>query len=243
MKEALLILGHKRVHHAYELYNHPKQCDLWLAAWDAKTKGLSRTLDRRHWEKILAGYTAVTDMPAVCFAEELIDAFPEARVILVQRDEQKWTQSFKTGVIDTFFDNSSITALISFLDGKLMRPIHQMWSRLLASDDGFLKGTTRNQVSDNAINVYRDHNALVTAKTAPENLLLFDLNDGWEPLCAFLGAEVPDVPFPNVNEGDAVKDVVAAFMKRSMLRVMRNLTIVSVGFAAAYYAWAWPSRS
>ena len=238
MKKALLILGQKRVHHAYELYNHPEQCDLWLAAWDAKTKGLGRTLDRRYWEKMLAGYTAVTDMPAVCFAEELIDAFPEAKVILVQRDEQKWARSFKTGVIDTFFDNSIITGSISILDRKLMRPIHCLWSRLLASDDGFLKGTTRSQVSYNAINIYRDHNALVKAKTAPENLLLFDLNDGWEPLCSFLGADVPDVPFPNVNEGDAVKDLVATFMKRSMIRVARNLAFISLGIAGVCYAWA-----
>jgi hypothetical protein len=238
MKEALRILGHEQVHHAYELYSHPEQCRQWLAAWDAKAKGLGETLDRHYWDKILAGYTAVTDMPAVCFAKELIDAYPEAKVVLVQRDEKAWLRSFKTAVIDTYFDNSLITASISLFDRELMRPLHFLWSRLLASKDGFLEGTTKEQVEENALKIYRKHNALVISHTPTKNLLLFNLKDGWEPLCAFLGTEIPKVPFPNVNEGDAVKDIVAAFTKKSMIRAARNLAIVCVSCATAYYLWA-----
>lgn len=235
MKEALRILGHDRVHHAYELYNHPDQCRQWLAAWDAKANGLGETLDRHYWDNFLAGYTAVTDMPAVCFAKELIDAYPEAKVVLVQREEEAWLRSFKTAVIDTYFDNSLITASISLFDRKLMRPLHFLWSRLLATEDGFLEGTTKDQVEGNALEIYRKHNSLIIAHTPPDNLLRFDLKDGWEPLCAFLGKEIPNVPFPNVNEGDAVKDIVAAFTQKSIVRAVRNLVIIGASCAAAYY--------
>ncbi|KAJ5369635.1 hypothetical protein N7509_014247 [Penicillium cosmopolitanum] len=238
MKEALRILGHDRVHHAYELYSHPDQCRQWLAAWDAKAKGLGETLDRNYWNNILAGYTAVTDMPAVCFAKELIDAYPEAKVVLIQREEEAWLRSFKSAVIDTYFDNSLITASISLFDRELMRPLHFLWSRLLAARDGFFEGTTKSQVEQNALEVYRKHNALIIAHTPPENLLLFNLEDGWKPLCAFLGMEIPQVPFPNVNEGDAVKDVVAAFTQKSMIRAVRNLFIIGVSCAAAFYLCA-----
>ena len=34
----------------------------------------------------------------------------------------------------------------------------------------------------------------------PSNLLVFNVKQGWEPLCTFLGKEVPAEPFPNVNE-------------------------------------------
>lgn len=34
----------------------------------------------------------------------------------------------------------------------------------------------------------------------PERRLEYNIGDGWEPLCAFLGKEVPNVPFPRLNE-------------------------------------------
>ena len=33
-----------------------------------------------------------------------------------------------------------------------------------------------------------------------DRLLVFDVKQGWEPLCAFLGVLVPDTPFPHVND-------------------------------------------
>ncbi|KAJ5689678.1 hypothetical protein N7462_004070 [Penicillium macrosclerotiorum] len=236
MKEALRILGHERVHHAYELYKHPEQGRIWLDAWDTKAKGLGQTLDRHYWNKFLDGYTAVTDMPAVCFSKELIDAYPEAKVVLVQREEEAWLRSFRTAVIDTFFENAFISALVSTFDRKLMRPVYLLWKRLLASDDGFLESATKEQAEKKSLDVYRRHNALVEANTSPQNLLHFDLKDGWEPLCTFLGKEVPQVPFPNINEGDAVKDILAAFTRKSILRASRNIiAVVCISYAAAYY--------
>ncbi|QIX01340.1 hypothetical protein AMS68_006857 [Peltaster fructicola] len=225
MKEALHILGHQRVHHAYELYTHPEQCVKWLAAWDAKAKCDKTALQRHTWDELLEGYTAVTDMPAVCFAQELIEAYPQAKVILVERDEQAWYQSFDTGVIQTYFDNAPVTGIISMLDHKLMRPIHELWTRLFAHSDGYFHSTTKSEMQKNALQVYRDHNALVRLVTPPERLLCFKLKDGWQPLCEFLQVDKPEVPFPSVNEGDAVKEVVAAFVNKSMKRAVLNLGI------------------
>lgn len=47
--------------------------------------------------------------------------------------------------------------------------------------------------------VFEAHNANVRATIAPDRLLVFDVADGWEPLCAFLGVAVPDVAFPFTN--------------------------------------------
>jgi hypothetical protein len=40
------------------------------------------------------------------------------------------------------------------------------------------------------------------AALPPERLLVFDVTEGWEPLCAFLGVPVPDAPFPHVNSAE-----------------------------------------
>lgn len=51
-----------------------------------------------------------------------------------------------------------------------------------------------------AAQTYAEHNARVRKICPPDRLLEFKLGSGWEPLCEFLGADVPDVPYPNVND-------------------------------------------
>jgi hypothetical protein len=43
------------------------------------------------------------------------------------------------------------------------------------------------------------HNDEVCRSIAPERLLVYDVRDGWGPLCGFLGVDVPSTPFPRTN--------------------------------------------
>jgi hypothetical protein len=47
---------------------------------------------------------------------------------------------------------------------------------------------------------------------APERLLVFEVTEGWEPLCEFLELLAPDGPFPHVNDTEAVKRLISAIM-------------------------------
>ena len=53
---------------------------------------------------------------------------------------------------------------------------------------------------DYAMEVFERHNEAVRRRVPPERLLVFDVREGWAPLCAFLGVEAPDDPFPCLNE-------------------------------------------
>lgn len=55
---------------------------------------------------------------------------------------------------------------------------------------------------DHAIATYHAREAEVRATIAPGRLLVFDVAEGWEPLCAFLQVPVPDRPFPRTNNRD-----------------------------------------
>ena len=48
--------------------------------------------------------------------------------------------------------------------------------------------------------VFEHHNEAVRRRAPPERLLVFDVREGWATLCDFLGVEVPDEPFPRLNE-------------------------------------------
>lgn len=47
---------------------------------------------------------------------------------------------------------------------------------------------------------YNRHIEEVKAAVPAERLLIFTADQGWKPLCDFLGVAVPNTPFPNVND-------------------------------------------
>ena len=52
---------------------------------------------------------------------------------------------------------------------------------------------------DHAVAIYEAHNAAVRAAIPPGRLLVYEVAEGWAPLCAYLGVPVPDQPFPLTN--------------------------------------------
>ena len=47
---------------------------------------------------------------------------------------------------------------------------------------------------------YLKHNLYVQYIVPKENLLIWQVSDGWEPLCNFLGKKVPEGMIPHDNE-------------------------------------------
>ena len=64
-----------------------------------------------------------------------------------------------------------------------------------------------------AIARYNQHVEEVKAAVSPERLLIFKVDQGWKPLCDFLGLPVPDGPFPNVNDRNEIKKIIADMTK------------------------------
>lgn len=63
------------------------------------------------------------------------------------------------------------------------------------------------------------------------------MEDGWEPLCRFLGKEVPDEPFPHANAtGSPYKGREDAVMKQWLRRAVRNMVLVAGGVGVAVAA-------
>ena len=80
--------------------------------------------------------------------------------------------------------------------------------------------------------------------TNKENLLLFDVNDGWEPLCKFLHVDIPkDIPFPHENKGPTMTqkmikkfaNVIEAQLKNDyFVTLLTIVTILVCIFIAVY---------
>lgn len=147
------------------------------------------------WAKLFAEYEATVDAPAAFFHRDVMAVFPGAKVLLNVRDPEKWFESFMTlaGVMAELAPHRSSNPRLD---------------RWLSMTDALMRHTFGDAVDaggspdrEAVIRVFEEHNRLVQAEVPAERLLVFRVQDGWAPLCAFLGRDVPTEPFPHLNEG------------------------------------------
>lgn len=205
MAVAYNILG-LRPHHALDMTNEPEQWKLFEAAadgtWpDPKTGKLKRPpFTRAEWDQIYGKYGAITEMGSA-FAEQLIAAYPEAKVVICRRDFDKWWPSFRSGIV-LHLNSAKLRiaiGLASFLMGR--RGGHAMVKMV----QGLFGSYTVEEFDINAKAVYDDYFKRINELVPPERKLVYQLGEGWEPLCEFLDKPVPSVEFPRINEAEALK--------------------------------------
>lgn len=179
LKLALEKLGFDKCYHMYELLQHPDHVGLWHQA----TRG-----EPVDWHGLFQGYRATVDWPSCNFWEAQLEQFPDARVVLSERDPERWYDS----VMNTIYP------------GSLQRresedPADRAWADM--AFELIWDGTFHGRIEDreHAIDVYLAHNEYVKSHAPADRLLVFEASQGWEPLCAFLGTPVPDEPYPRVN--------------------------------------------
>lgn len=200
VQTALSQLGYK-CWHSTTCFGDTAQCRRWVVAQDAKFLQKGTPFTKADWDGIFHGYTAISaDPPATGFREELISAYPDAKVILVERDEDAWFKSFEATVMTHLFRWDLIAA--SFMDPELIGPVRDMqchWPR------SWWHANSKAEMATKARYMFREHNRIVRELVPANRLLIYRFEDGWGPLCAFLGKEVPDVPFPVKHDRSQVK--------------------------------------
>jgi len=181
-KLALEELGFGPCHHMVEVMERPEQPAHWAAI------AAGRPVD---WPEVFAGFKSQVDWPGAAVWPQTMHAFPDARVIHTERPEEDWWHSFST-TISKFFVNAPAM--------DLPPHIHAIFGTM---SGWFLKDTFADHTDrDCAIAAYRANNRAVRETVPADRLLVFHVADGWGPLCDFLGAAVPDTPFPRSNPRD-----------------------------------------
>ena len=145
-----------------------------------------RCLIRRFFDGLLGHIGATTDAPCNLFGKELVDFYPESKVVLVERDIDSWYKSWMS------FCNDAYNPVIWFL-GRLnpgfLGQMTQIGGAGTIITSGYAKDI--NEVRVRSKDWYRHHYRDVKDFTPPDRLLEFKLSDGWKPLCEFLGKPVP----------------------------------------------------
>lgn len=191
---------------------------------------------RADWDQLWGAYDAVTDL-ACPFALELIKAYPEAKVVVVQRSFDTWWPSFRTQVRDAAM-KEPVASIQGFISSTFLgiRPVQAMAKTVL----GMCGARTRLEIDEvRARQVYDEYFRQVRELVPPERRLEYKMGSGWGPLCEFLGVEVPDVPFPRANERSANSKEMGS---RHLLILKNSAKTVGpwvIGLAAVSVAWWW----
>lgn len=156
------------------------------------------------WKALFEGYTSAVDGPCAVYYPQLMETFPDAKLMLTVRDPESWYRS----TYDTLYQFALRGARNPAPPGSRPARMGRLTNTLVW--DGLFQG--RFSDKEFAQDVYRRHNEEAVRRIGADNLLVWDVKQGWEPLCAHLGVEPPEgEEFPHVNDTE------------SMLRVIRGV--------------------
>lgn len=186
-KLALEQLG-LRCHHMVEVFMNPQSVPLWIDAGNGKPD----------WDAIFDGYEAMVDHPGCAYFEELMAFYPDAKVLHTVRDPDKW------------FDSTQATIFNPDRPLPAEGPMREFFDHLRRFYGG--------DMNDRAFmtDFFRRQTERVVATVPKERLLVFEVAQGWGPLCAFLGLPVPETPYPRENSTEQFQARSAAMAGRGM---------------------------
>lgn len=246
LAKALEILGIENVHHGVKMHlERPREMIGWgQAAWSnypyLKNRRLANPFTappsyvnpadtlmpwtRSDWDRLIGQFRVSTDFGAF-FTEQLLAAYPEARVIHVQRPVDKWVVSFRDSLLDNLCFGVRGFILCT------LGPLAGLPTGIISKDllQGFLSAKSRDESIKRLPVVHREHSEMVRRTVPAGQILEYKLSDGWEPLCEFFNVPVPDEPFPHINEG---KDF------RAICNHVSLMVLLGLGIRIAYWSLA-----
>lgn len=187
LKVALERLGIGRCYHMGEVMTRPEDTVLWMQAADGNPD----------WDRLLGDYGATVDYPACTFWRELADYYPEAKVLLSVRDADSWFESTQATIFSKALrDWASASPLEEFM----RKTVH---------------GTLGDKIDDRdyMVNYFEERIEQIKSELPADRLLVYQVKEGWGPLCEFLELPVPDEPFPRVNSRDDTMRMIEAIVQ------------------------------
>jgi hypothetical protein len=210
LKAALEELGFAKCYHPLEVFASLDQA----RTWDAAARG--GPVD---WDRLFAGYRATVDLPGCMFYRELLAKYPGAKVILTVRDPERWYDSVRQTIHLASITFPKWAVVLSPRMLVFQRMLDRLWDRLF-----------RGRFEDRAfaIDAFNRHNERVRRDVPADRLLVYEISQGWGPLCAFLGVPVPEgKPFPHLNDAAEFR----ARLERDAL-IVRTVGYAALGVAA-----------
>src|SRR5258707_10515501 len=181
LKVALERLGVGPCYHMMEVFPRPEHIAMWHRL------AFGNPID---WDKLFDGFQATVDWPSARWWREIAAHYPDAKVLLSVRDPEAWYKSMSDTIAQPLREPAPDNA------PEIVRLQSEMVRKAILAE------TFDNRFEDKAhtIEVFKRHTQEVRDAIEPSRLLVFDVREGWAPLCRFLEAPVPEEAFPRLND-------------------------------------------
>jgi hypothetical protein len=189
LKKALEHLGFGKCYHMYELMTNPGHLVHWKEMMETGTTDL---------EVLFTGYQSAVDLPACSYYQRLMSEYPQAKVILSVRDPDQWYESASMTIFLRL--PRPFIKLLSYI-GRLSPKIRWFVQYSYYIDEfmdaRFFQGKAKNPGACKEL--FNQWNRMVVESVPAQKLLVYNISEGWEPLCRYLEVPVPGIPFPAGN--------------------------------------------
>jgi hypothetical protein len=205
LRESLELLGFTKTYHMKQLLVHPENLHYWITLKETGTTD---------WEGLYDGYEATVDFPCYPWYKEHMKQYPDAKVILSTRPFEKWYESYGSTIWHSH--NPSESARLEMEKKVAESPHLQTVMPVMAFakeaiNDGHFQGKFLDK--EFMRKVFDDHNEEVKNYVPADKLLVFEAEQGWEPLCKFLNLPVPADAFPHTNKKEDFPAMVQELMQ------------------------------
>lgn len=217
-------------YHMKEVLKNPvSDCKFWIRATE-------QAPSEQEWRRFYSNYKATVDLPSVAFYKELMEVFPKAKVVLTVRDPHRWHKSLRNTIfqvqkrLEAFPLNlvSRLTSMRHFLpmNYKVMEKLFGFNANKCLDDE------------ERMLVAYQRHVDEVKRHVPADRLLVFEVKDGWEPLCEFLHLPVPPFAFPHVNTTDDFQRTSSGLITMNFVKVGAALVLIgAIGYALYQKEW------
>jgi hypothetical protein len=249
LRQALFDLNIHDVYHFTSVADNPPDATIWLRALDKKVNNVGPSWKKKDWDALLGHCMAVSDHPCIVFWEELLEVYPDAKVILTVRYEvDVWYESVLTTIwpiVKTLFLRDGTTGWKTWVWRSFVprNDFTRMNELVHTYREGmFFEFPTRGK------EFYENHNQRVKKAVRGSNrmgegrLLVYNVKEGWKPLCRFLGMEEPAWRFPRLNDRETFQRNMDAWVQSVHEIAMRRMMLwaggmVAIGGVVWWFLW------
>lgn len=249
IRSALWQLGFHDCYHMASVRQSQHHAQLWIRAFEAKYSGKGSFI-KADWDALLGQSQACCDIPAALFSAELSEVYPEAKVIILNRDPEEWYES----VLNSIY-NLSILVTLGRIYCRIFDPqTYNMWQFNIVMRSQAM-GFNHPKEREKAVSWFNAQYEEFRDRIPPERRIEYTIQEGWKPLCEHLGVPIPTVkdattgelveaPFPRINDRKAFALRRQRSQKRAISRANTNLLagVGSITLAGSicygvYFVW------
>ncbi|KAI5463669.1 hypothetical protein BGZ63DRAFT_382019 [Mariannaea sp. PMI_226] len=253
VQSALRQLGLHDCYHMQSVLENPSDAREWARAFEAKYAG-NGSFTRADWDHLLGDCQAVCDAPAAFFGPELAEAYPEAKVVILNREPEAWYKSF----LDSIYPltrpqnlGSKLHRLYCLILDQNMRDVF-VYSKAVRK---YVTTYDHGKEKDKALAWYKSQYQEFHDRIPDDRRIEYTVEEGWKPLCDLLSLPVPmvtdetsgevvEAPFPRLNDLASFKARGSGLLTKSteransnLLNAIGRLAVTGVAGYAGYLLW------